>query len=124
MTEFTEQRTLIAWFRATYPKYEKCIRLSLSGVNLPFGPKAARMINQFKSQGWVKGESDLFFAIPNLTFHGLFVEMKAEGGKATLEQLDYIEVMLNLGYQALVIEGAEAAQQAITDYMTTAFIIH
>ena len=124
MSEFTEQRTLIAWFRATYPKYEKCIRLSLNGVNLPAGKTAAIMINQFKSQGMVKGESDLFFAVPNLTYHGLFIEMKAEGGKATPEQLDYIDVMLNLGYQALVCEGAEAAKQAITDYMTTAFIIH
>jgi len=124
LSEFTEQRTLIAWFRATYPKYEKCIRLSLNGVNLPAGKTAAIMINQFKSQGMVKGESDLFFAVPNLTYHGLFIEMKAEGGKATPEQLDYIDVMLNLGYQALVCEGAEAAKQAITDYMTTAFIIH
>ena len=72
----------------------------------------------------VKGESDLFFAIPSLTFHGLFIEMKAEGGKATPEQLEYLEFMRSLQYQALVCEGAEAAQQAITDYMTTAFIIH
>ena len=122
MSEFTEQRTLIAWFRATYPKYEKCIRLSLNGVNLPAGKTAAVMINQFKSQGMVKSESDLFFSVPSLKYHGLFIEMKDFEKKATPEQLDYIDVMLNLGYQALVCEGAEAAKQAITDYMTTAFI--
>ena len=122
MSEFTEQRTLIAWFRATYPKYEKCIRLSLNGVNLPAGKTAAIMINQFKSQGMVKGETDLFFSVPSLKYHGLFIEMKDFEKKATPEQLDYIDVMLNLGYQALVCEGAEAAKQAITDYMTTAFI--
>ena len=123
MSEFQEHRDLVRWFRTTYPQYGKCIRLSLNGVNLPMnGSKAAMVVNQFKSQGMVKGESDLFFAVPNLTYHGLFIEMKAEGGKATPEQLEYIEFMLSLQYEAVVLEGAKAAKEFIADYMKTSFI--
>jgi len=124
MSEYQEQREVIRWFREKYPAYIKCTRLSLSGVNLPAGKKAAIMINQFKSQGMVKGEADVLFCVPNANYSGLFVEMKAEGGRATQDQEDYIVVMRVLGYAACVIEGAEAAKKMIAAYMETAHSIH
>lgn len=123
MSEFQEHKEVIRWWRETYPQYEKCTRVSMNGINLPVnGQKAARIISQMISQGMVKGESDLFFAVPNLTYHGLFIEMKAEGGKATPEQLEYIELMLSLQYEAVVLEGAKAAKEFIADYMKTSFV--
>tara|TARA_R110000851_G_scaffold133381_3_gene268202 strand:- start:8912 stop:9304 length:393 start_codon:yes stop_codon:yes gene_type:complete len=122
MSEFQEQKTLIAWFRAQYPQYEKCIRLSLNGINLPPGKTAAIMINQMKSQGMVKSESDLFFAIPNMEYHGLFIEMKDFEKKATPEQQKYLDFMQSLQYEAAVCVGAEAAKEVITNYMKTSLI--
>jgi len=124
MSEFQEQKDLVAWFKAKYPAYVKCLRLSLNGINLPAGRRGAIMMSQCKSQGLTPGESDLFFAIPNLIYHGLFIEMKAGKGKATQDQIDYLAVMDNLGYRTAVITGAEKAKQFIEDYMTTAVTIH
>jgi len=124
MSEFHEQKEVIRWFREKYPHYIKCTRLSLNGVNLPSGKKAAIMVNQFKSQGMVKGEADILFCVPNAESSGLFVEMKAKGGKATQDQEDYIALMRILGYQAYVIEGSDAAKTMIAAYMKTAHVIH
>lgn len=124
MSEFQEQKELVSWFRAKYPAHSRCLRLSLNGINLPAGRRGAMMMSQCKSQGLTLGESDLFFAIPNLLYHGLFIEMKAGKGKATQDQLDYLIVMDSLGYQTAVITGAEKAKQFIEDYMTTAPTIH
>ena len=66
----------------------------------------------------VTGEADLFFAIPNKDYHGLFIEMKVEGKKATKEQDEYLEYMRGLGYQATVCEGWHTAQDLITDYLS------
>ncbi|PHR99252.1 MAG: hypothetical protein COA78_25245 [Blastopirellula sp.] len=123
MSEFTEQKELIRWWRDTYPQYAKCVRLSLNGINLPPGKKAAMMINQMKSQGMVLAESDLFFGVPNLTYHGLYVEMKDFGKVATPEQEEYLEVQRSMGYEAVVLEGAEAAKEFIQEYMKTSFVV-
>lgn len=122
MSEYQEQRELIRWYRETYPQYSKCIRLSLNGVSLPPGPKAAIARNQFKSQGMVLAEADLLFCVPNLIFHGLFIEMKDFGKKATTEQQEYLDFMQSMGYQACICEGAEAAKRVISDYMVTSFV--
>ena len=125
MSEWQEHREVIRWFREEFPEYYQCTRLSLNGVNLPAGKTAAIMINQFKAQGMVKGEADLFFAVPSIRFHGLFVEMKAEtGGKVSEEQRGYLDTMSLLGYQAKVTAGAEAAKEVISNYMEDAFILH
>lgn len=80
------------------------------------------MINQMKSQGMVKSESDLFFAIPNMEYHGLFIEMKDFEKKATPEQQKYLDFMQSLQYEAAVCVGAEAAKEVITNYMKTSLI--
>ncbi len=122
MSEWQEQRELIKWFRDAYPQYKGSIRLSLNGVNLGGGKKAAIIINQMKAQGMVLEESDLFFAVPQNYiggFCGLFIEMKAQGKKPTEGQLEYLEYQLSMGYAAEWCEGAEEAKRIITEYMET-----
>lgn len=120
MSEFQEQKKVIDWFKSAYPKYERSIRLSMNGVNLGGNKKAAMIVNQMKSQGFVKEESDLFFAIPQNHiggFSGLFIEMKDAGTKPTQGQLDYLEYQLSMGYAAEWCEGSEEAIEAIKNYI-------
>jgi len=119
MTEAEEQKIFIAWFKAEYPKYEKCIRLSMNGVNLGYGSKAARMIASMKKQGLTPGESDLAFMIPTEKHHGLLIEMKSMTGKPTEAQIDYIDLMNDLGYFACVCRGAEEAKTVMREYLLT-----
>ena len=105
MSEAQHQKEYVTWFRRQYPKYSRSLRLSLNGVNLPKGKTAAIMINSFKSQGMVTGESDLFIAVPKGKYSGLFIEMKKIGGRATGEQLEYLSYMFSMGYQTAVCEG-------------------
>lgn len=116
-TEAEEQKEVVAWFRETWPEYEKCIRLSLNGVNLGGGTKAARMINSMKAQGMTVDESDLVFLVPKSQYHGLCIEMKAMKKKPTAGQLEYLVLMNELGYMAAWCEGAEEAKDLITIYM-------
>ena len=119
MTEWTEQREVIQWFKSIYPQYEKSIRLSMSGLNLGGGIKAAKMINQMKAQGYVKGETDLLFCVPRGKYHGLFIEMKDFGKKPTPDQLEYLYYQVSMGYKAEYCEGSEAAIKVISDYMNS-----
>lgn len=118
MSEWDEQKELIKWFKTEYPEHEKCISLSMSGCNFGSGKKAAMMINQLKSQGWVKGEADLRFLVARQGFHGLVVEFKAMAGTHPLtdEQSKYLDYMQSQGYLAVCIKGLEAAKMCIAAY--------
>ena len=116
MSEFEIQKELIKWFRAEWSQYEKCIRLSMNGINL--GKNAPRIINQMKSQGMVPDESDLFFAVPKGKQHGLFLELKAPGKKPTAGQQEYLDEMWVNDYWAEWVDNLEDAKQIVNDYMT------
>jgi alpha/beta superfamily hydrolase len=121
MTEAEHQREVVRWFRERHPGLAKCIRLSMNGISfgsLASSQKGARMISVMKSQGMVKGESDLAFLVPRGEWHGLVIEMKQPGGpKPTEDQKDYIEDSLLRGYFTKVCYGSDEAIETISNYL-------
>ena len=73
-----------------------------------------------KKEGFKKGASDLFIAVPKRDKHGLWLEMK-DGGKTlcsvTQEQREHIDLMLEMGYAACWAAGFDAAQAIVRAYM-------
>jgi hypothetical protein len=118
-TEFEEQREVVAWFREKWPQHQKSLRLSLNGLNLGGGKKAAMIINQIKSQGAVLGEADLVILLPRMGYGALVIEHKAENDKKgpSDEQLDYIGYHNMIGNKALVTKGVQKFKDAILEYM-------
>lgn len=70
-----------------------------------------------KRMGVLAGVSDLCVMKPSGMFHGLFIELKAEKGKATPKQLEFLETMRSNGYDACVVHGAERAIEHIKSYL-------
>ena len=118
-TEFEEQREVVAWFREKWPQHQKSLRLSLNGLNLGGGKKAAMIINQIKSQGAVLGEADLVILLPRMGYGALVIEHKAENDKKgpSDEQLDYIGYHNMIGNKALITKGVQKFKDAILEYM-------
>ena len=71
-----------------------------------------------KEMGVKAGVSDVFLPVARGGCHGLWIEMKRlRSGRATKEQLEWIEEMIGQGYAATVCRGWEQAAQVITRYM-------
>lgn len=117
MSEYDEQKIVIRWWRDTYPQYAMSVRLSMNGLPKGSGRAAAIRINMMRTQGMTDAESDLFFAVPRGTYHGLFIEMKDFGKKPTFEQVGYLEHQRSMGYAAEWCEGSEEAIRVISEYM-------
>jgi len=119
MSEWHEQRDIIAWFKAYYPKHARSIRVSMNGLNFGGGRKAAIMISQMRAQGMVEGESDIAILIPTDEYGCLVLEHKASDSahKLTPEQADYLEYHESIGNCAVSTRGTEAAKAAIKTYM-------
>ena len=77
--------------------------------------EAARM----KHEGVKAGVPDLFLPVARGTWHGLFIEMKAAGGRPTAEQKAWIADLKAQGYRAEVCVGWEAAADLLKKYLRT-----
>lgn len=121
--EHKEQKALIQW-ADMQPLARYTFKAGKVGdylFSIPNGGK--RNIITAKTmhdEGCRAGVPDLFFALPNNHFAGLFIEMKAQTKQARLSdaQKVWINRLNEAGYLAQVAYGFDEAKQLIEDYLT------
>jgi len=118
MSEHNHQVTVVQFFHLQYPAYKAMLMAYPSGAIIG-GKNKFGLINKMKREGWKKGVPDLFIAVPNEEYHGLFIEMKDDkkSCKPSLEQVQYINELNSNGYCAQVCWGADDAIELIRQYM-------
>jgi hypothetical protein len=70
-----------------------------------------------KRMGVKPGVPDVFLPVPRGGYHGLWIELKVDGGKPSKEQRDWLEYLNGAGYCALLCYGWQTAQMEIEKYM-------
>jgi len=70
-----------------------------------------------KGQGVTAGVPDIFMSIPNLQYHGLFIEMKSKAGKITEKQQQMHKQLRSYGYCVEVCYDWFEARKVILDYL-------
>jgi len=118
MRESEIQSHLVKWaedLSVVYPEL-KLLNASLNGIQTL--PKVKAMMY---SQGMKKGYPDLFLPVSRVVngeiSHGLFVELKSEGGRPSKEQVWWIDELNRQGYIAVICYGLEEAQKIICNYL-------
>jgi hypothetical protein len=97
---------------------EYCAMKSIPVYAIPNGglrrkSEAARL----KAEGVSKGAPDLCIPMARGRYHSLYIEMKAEGGKPTAEQSEWLVRLRAEGMCAYCCIGAASAIELIDQYM-------
>ena len=71
---------------------------------------------KLKAEGVKKGVPDLFLPLAKKGYHGLFIELKTETGRASKEQKEWIEKLSANGYHAAICVGYKSAIELLKDY--------
>ena len=112
--ESGHQEAIFSWCdynRNRYPELELL-------YHVPNGGKRdAATARALKRQGVKAGISDLVLPVARCGYHGLYVELKAPGGKLEQSQADFLQAVEQQGYLALVCVGWQAAVQALSVYL-------
>jgi hypothetical protein len=114
LSESTEQQALFQWSeynKAKYPELELLFHVPNGGKRNVI--EAARL----KREGVRAGVPDLILPVARGNYHGLFIEMKANKGKATQKQNEWIEKLQAQGYLAVVCNGWEEAKALLQNYL-------
>lgn len=114
MNESQEQIALFQWagyFTNKYPELELM-------HHIPNGGKRAKTTAvRLKKEGVVAGVSDVFLPVARSGYHGLYIEMKAKGGKLSDNQKWWIKATMDQGYKSIVCFGWEEARDVIVEYL-------
>lgn len=70
-----------------------------------------------RSEGIVKGVSDLILLIPNRNHHGLMIEMKTKDGYQSKAQKEWQAMVEAQGYRYEVIRSVEDFRALLWDYL-------
>ena len=104
------QEQCVQWFRMQYP-----FRTLFAIPN--GGKRSAREAARLKRQGVLAGVPDLFLALPTADYSGLFIEMKASGGRLTTAQSAMHVRLLKAGYEVVICYSFEEFKKTIKDYL-------
>ena len=113
-SEHQHQSALIQWAELMESKYPELKLLHA----IPNGGKrdVIGAVN-LKREGVKPGVPDLFLPVARGEYHGLFIELKTETGKASTEQLIWIDELIEQKYCATVCHGWGSAAKTIEWYM-------
>jgi len=111
-SEHHTQVACVNWFSMQYPKYKALLFAIPNG-----GKRSIGVARKMKAEGVKKGVPDLFFALPNDGYHGLFIEMKSATGSLSSDQKMYLKMLHQNGYRVEVCKSFDNFKVAIESYL-------
>lgn len=112
--EANEQEALFRWAEwagHTYPELRLLFHVPNGGTRNR--AEAAHL----KRQGVKPGVPDLCLPVARGGFHGLYIELKAERGRASAAQREWLADLRSQGYRAEICVGWEAAAELLKEYL-------
>lgn len=110
-SESLEQQALISWARLQRSDARHLFAIPNGGLRNKI--TGARL----KKEGVTTGIPDLFLPVPRCGLAGLFIEMKAERGRMTPAQRQWLAILTSLGYAVSVCHGWDVARVVIEEYL-------
>ena len=114
MTEHEHQVELVRWSRLAAGRYPDLLKL----FAVPNGGlRNAIVAKKLKAEGVVAGVPDLILPVAKNGYHGLFIELKTEKGKASPAQKHRIDQLNADGYLAAICFGWLDATVVLKNYL-------
>ena len=111
------QKACVRWFRYQYRDLMLFSIPNSNDMSASDRQKAVRVMAKLKATGLVPGVADLFLAVPNSFAHGLFIEMKAKGGRQSPAQKQFQEIVMEAKYCYDVIDNFDDFVKLIEYYL-------
>jgi hypothetical protein len=81
------------------------------------GSRNKKEAHNLSLQGVKPGVPDIFLPVARGSFHGLYIEMKSDGGKVSDNQDKWLGALFGNGYYTTVSYNWESAKNIILNYL-------
>lgn len=114
MSESEEQQALFVWARLMQGKYP-ALKLMYHIPNE--GKRSKACAGRMAAEGLKAGVPDICLPAPAGKYHGLYIELKAKGGKISPLQKERLIALAEQGYVTALCYGWQDAMEVITRYL-------
>jgi hypothetical protein len=109
------QVNCVKWFRLAYRQWANHL------IHVPNGgSRDLRTAQRLKAEGVIPGVSDLVLFMPNLTHHGLFIELKIKPNKQSEHQKKWQLMVEAMNYKYALVYSFEDFIVQIESYFDNA----
>ena len=115
MSEHDEQAALFGWAQLQANAWPE---LGLLYAIPNGGHRHKAVAAKLHAEGVKKGVPDVCLPVARGGFHGLYIEMKYGRNGTSTDQDAWLEALAKQGYKTAVCWGFEAAQRAVTHYLS------
>ena len=114
ISEDNHQMAVFDWARYMEGQYPELKRMH----HVPNGGYRSKAeAGRFKAMGVKPGVPDIFLPTARRGFHGLYIEMKAEDGRVSKDQKEWLTELSSDGYACFVCYNADEAIKTIMWYI-------
>jgi len=104
----------LRWFSENYPEYEDLLIALPNGFRAQFDYKTNKKL---KELGFKDCTPDLFLAIKNNLYSGLFIEILPRGERLRKTKYEYLEKLRMNGYRVVIVQDLKDFEDIIKNYL-------
>jgi len=111
------QKACVKWFRYQHSDIKDLLFSIPNGIPLANQNIRTKIYNKLKEEGLQPGVPDLFLAVGNSIYNGLFIEVKTKTDRLRKVQADMIRELENENYKCIIVRSLDEFIEQINEYM-------
>ena len=111
------QAACIKYFRYQYNEYKLLLFSIPNGIPLSNQNVRTKIYKKLKEEGLQPGVPDLFLAVGNSIYNGMFIEIKSKTDRLRKKQVDMIRELESENYKCIIVRSLDEFMEQINEYM-------
>ena len=111
------QAACIKYFRYQYNEYKLLLFSIPNGIPLSDKNIRTKIYNRLIAEGLQSGVPDLFLAVGNSIYNGLFIEVKSKTDRLRKKQVDMIRALEQQNYKCVVVRSVDEFREIVDEYL-------
>ena len=111
------QAACIKYFRYQYNEYKLLLFSIPNGIPLSNQNVRTKIYKKLKEEGLQPGVPDLFLAVGNSIYNGMFIEIKSKTDRLRKKQVDMIRELESENYKCIIVRSVDEFMEQINEYM-------
>ncbi len=111
------QSGCVKWFRYQYSEYKDLLFSIPNGIPLANKNVRTKIYKKLKEEGLQPGVPDLFLAVGNSIYNGMFIEIKTKTDRLRKKQVDMIRALEQQNYRCVVVRSVDEFIEIVDEYL-------
>ena len=111
------QKACVKWFRYQHSDIKDLLFSIPNGIPLANQNIRTKIYNKLKEEGLQPGVPDLFLAVCNSIYNGMFIEIKSKRDHLRKKQVDMIRALEQQNYKCVVVRSVDEFIEIVDEYL-------